>query len=189
MRYIMLDRRVKRSRRALKDALIELMKRKDVSKISIKELCELADVNRSTFYANYDDIHELLKAVHFELLDKISEPLDPKWWEKHEGDEDEAFLRFQQTFCSIIENKNYYLLFTNNNINNIFEVNVFQYYKEQQKIDEQNEYQNFLFTYHTMGYLATVHNWIRGGCQMSCEELAKLLWEEATPFHRMMQKR
>lgn len=185
----MLDRRVKKSRRALKDALVELMKRKDLEKISIKELCELADVNRSTFYANYEDINELLKAVHYELLDKVNQPIESKWWDKHEGDDEEAFLRFKEMIFVIMENKQNFLLFVNNNKNNAFELNFFQYYKEMQKIEEQDDYQNYLFTYHTMGYSAVIQSWLRGGCQLSCEEMARMLWDEAAPFHRMMKKR
>lgn len=115
--------------------------------------------------------------------------MDVRWWVAHEGDSDEAFLGFQRILGSIVENKQNFLLFVNNKKNNAFEVNFFEYYKEMQKIEEQDEYQKYLFTYHTMGYAAVVQNWLYSGCQMPYQELAKLLWEEAIPFHKMMQNR
>ena len=44
------NQRVRLTKRLLQDSLIELMKTKTIYKISIKEICELAEVNRSTFY-------------------------------------------------------------------------------------------------------------------------------------------
>jgi AcrR family transcriptional regulator len=65
------DRRVKYTMALLKEALIELMEKKHISKISVKELCEKADVNRSTFYAHYADAHELLHQIEQEFLENV----------------------------------------------------------------------------------------------------------------------
>ena len=53
------DRRAKMTKDLLKRGLIELMKEKNINDISVKELCESADVNRSTFYKHYATITEL----------------------------------------------------------------------------------------------------------------------------------
>lgn len=53
------DRRSKISKKMMKDALVELMKTKSIHEISVKKLCEAADVNRSTFYRYYDSPYEL----------------------------------------------------------------------------------------------------------------------------------
>ena len=57
------DRRVVMTKRLLKDALISLMKVKPLHSISIKKICETADVNRSTFYHHYE--------TQFDLYDDI----------------------------------------------------------------------------------------------------------------------
>ena len=57
------DRRSRYSKRVIRDALFELMKEKDMSKITVKELCEKADVNRSTFYSYYSDIYDLHRKI------------------------------------------------------------------------------------------------------------------------------
>lgn len=62
------DRRTRMSRRLLQNALIEMMKTKSIHEISIKRLCEIADVNRSTFYRYYGSQYDL----HREIVDRVS---------------------------------------------------------------------------------------------------------------------
>ncbi len=53
------DRRIKMTKKILKEALIELMRAKPLNEISIKKICETADINRSTFYHHYQSPEEL----------------------------------------------------------------------------------------------------------------------------------
>lgn len=62
-----MDRRQKRSRKVICDALLLLMRDKPIEEITIKELTEAADVNRKTFYNNYGSIMD----VKAELEDNI----------------------------------------------------------------------------------------------------------------------
>ncbi|WP_080799187.1 TetR/AcrR family transcriptional regulator [Arabiibacter massiliensis] len=62
------DRRVQYTKRALTGALIELMSENHISKISVKALCEAADVNRSTFYAHFRNQYDLLAHIEAEAL-------------------------------------------------------------------------------------------------------------------------
>jgi len=65
------DRRVKYTKMVLKESFINLLEKKDISQITIKEICENADINRSTFYAHYNDQYDLLRKIENELLDNI----------------------------------------------------------------------------------------------------------------------
>lgn len=53
------------------DALIELLEKKDINYITIKELCDKAGVNRSTFYLHYESINDLLDETMQYILDKF----------------------------------------------------------------------------------------------------------------------
>ncbi len=66
------DRRVKYTKMVLKESFIKLLAKKDISQISIKEICQDADINRSTFYAHYSDQYDLLRKIEDELLDNIN---------------------------------------------------------------------------------------------------------------------
>lgn len=62
------DRRVQYTKRALRDALVRLMRKSHISKVSVKALCDAADVNRSTFYAHYRNQYDLLAQIEAEVL-------------------------------------------------------------------------------------------------------------------------
>ncbi len=65
------DRRVKFTKMFLKESLINLLEEKSISKITIKEICENADINRATFYAHYSDQYHLLESIEEEYIEKI----------------------------------------------------------------------------------------------------------------------
>jgi Transcriptional regulator len=54
------DLRIKKTKRILFDALIRLMAKKNFEKIKVSDICEEALINRSTFYAHYEDKYDLL---------------------------------------------------------------------------------------------------------------------------------
>lgn len=57
-----------RSRRMIKQAFLSLIKEKDISKITVTELVERADLNRATFYAHYPDIYGVLEEYEDEAI-------------------------------------------------------------------------------------------------------------------------
>lgn len=63
-----LDRRKKYTRMVLKESLIALLKTKQISTITVKEICERADINRSTFYTHFSDQFDLLEQIEEELI-------------------------------------------------------------------------------------------------------------------------
>lgn len=65
------NRRTQMTKKILKDSLLELLEQQDIQKISIRSLCELADLNRSTFYKYYESQYDLLKEMEDDLLDQI----------------------------------------------------------------------------------------------------------------------
>ncbi len=67
------DRRVKYTKMVLKESFIKLLEQKDISQISIKEICAVADINRATFYSHYNDQYDLLRKIEDELLNNINE--------------------------------------------------------------------------------------------------------------------
>ena len=67
------NRSVRGTRRRLRESLLRLLEEKPLHEISVKELTELADVNRGTFYFHYQDIYDLLGRMEdsfFEQLDR-----------------------------------------------------------------------------------------------------------------------
>ena len=66
------DQRVRLTKSLIKDAFLELLSRKNVRHITVRELCEKAQINRATFYAHYMDIYDLKEQLENELLESFS---------------------------------------------------------------------------------------------------------------------
>lgn len=69
------DRRVAYTKLALRGALIQLMQNQHISGITVKSICDLADVNRSTFYLHYRDQYDLLRQIEQEVMESVRERL------------------------------------------------------------------------------------------------------------------
>ena len=69
------DARVRYTRRVIKESFLSLLREKPVNRITVKEVCQLAELNRATFYAHYSDCFALLESIEQELLDAFRESL------------------------------------------------------------------------------------------------------------------
>lgn len=71
------DARVRYTRMRIREAFLACLAEKPVSKITVKELCEMAEINRATFYKHYADPFDLLDKLEGEALawleDKLGE--------------------------------------------------------------------------------------------------------------------
>lgn len=70
------DRRVRLTIQLLQNSLIECMLKKHISKISVKLICEKADINRSTFYSHFQDQYDLLEYTCNEVIGNIKKHMD-----------------------------------------------------------------------------------------------------------------
>ena len=67
------DRRVRKTKKQLRSALTQLLLEKDISRITVRDVADLADVNRGTFYAHYSDVYDLLHQLEDDLLTRLDE--------------------------------------------------------------------------------------------------------------------
>lgn len=65
------EAKFKNTAKKMNMALLSLLERKEFNDISIMEICMEAGVNRSTFYAHYDNIYDLLRETHEELINEF----------------------------------------------------------------------------------------------------------------------
>ena len=65
------DRRITRSKRALRDALVELIEERGLTNFSASDLCARADLNRGTLYNNFGDMEGLLAALEDDIMDDL----------------------------------------------------------------------------------------------------------------------
>ena len=73
-----MDRRVRKTRALLLQGLVKMLETHDIQDISVKELTELVDINRGTFYLHYDDIYDMLHKIEDEMFLEFNEIMEQK---------------------------------------------------------------------------------------------------------------
>ena len=72
------DARIRYTQSVLKQVLLSFLKEKPMNKITVKEVCERAGLNRATFYAHYSDCFALLESIEEDLLEAFRNR--SSWW-------------------------------------------------------------------------------------------------------------
>ena len=67
------DRRIRKTKRQLRAALVKLIAQKSVQEITVKELADTADINRGTFYIHYRDVYHLIEQTEQDLLEEFQQ--------------------------------------------------------------------------------------------------------------------
>ena len=172
------SRRIRYTRMVLRESLMELMKTKPISAISIKEICAEADLSRSTFYKYYNDQYDLLHKTEEEPLAFIDSIF--KKYAFHKNDTRTAIQMVEELLQHIADNKSIYVLFSKNGDidfqQNLF-ISIYQknYLKSMtgKLPDEKTKQYYFLFI--VTGTIGILYNWIINGMDTPIPELAKLI--------------
>ena len=70
-----MDIRVQKTKGNIYNAFIEIRSKKELEKITVKELCEAAKINKSTFYVYYKDIYDLSDKIENEIVTSVIKSL------------------------------------------------------------------------------------------------------------------
>lgn len=86
------DRRVRKTKMQLRQGLARLMQKKSIKEITVKELVDEVDINRSTFYLHYTDIYQMLEKIEEEAMIDIREAMEGCPEDASERDKMKPFL-------------------------------------------------------------------------------------------------
>ena len=106
----MKDRRVRKTEQAVQSAFAKLLSEKDITDITIKELCDKADINKSTFYLHYKDIYDCANSFMNCVVDKTIAVMEPFDFTELVNHLPEIIERIMLIFS---ENKDLYVPFLN----------------------------------------------------------------------------
>ncbi len=96
------ERRYRRTEKLILDGLVTLLKEKSIKNITVRELADLVDINRSTFYLHYTDIYDLLEKTEHRLLERLKLAAAEEW--QNEFSTDHFFKFLEQIFIILAEN-------------------------------------------------------------------------------------
>ncbi len=172
------DRRIKYTKMMLTQSLVKLLNGKPISKISIKEICETADINRSTFYAHYADQYDLLRQLVDETLHDINVYLDSFNFKEYEP---ESFQTMNRIFEYIVQNAELckVLLGENGDISLQKEIMMIvqrqglKERKSKKALDEDTI--EYLCLFGVNGSIGIVQKWLQNGLKQSAREMSELV--------------
>ena len=172
------DRRVKYTKMDIRESFVKILKQKPISKISIKEICEDADINRATFYAHYTDQYDLLKQIENELIDGINQYLAPYNFRKEKDAPVEMIIKILEF---IQENSVLFDLLLNSNGDINFQKEVTNligrqhFYSYDDKAMLRSEDDEYIFLFFANGCLGVIQKWLADGGKKPIEEVARLI--------------
>lgn len=173
------DRRVKRTKKMLIDGLTELMMQKSAKEISVRELADLVDINRGTFYLHYKDVFDMVEKIQQELFDAFYQRLE-KYTPELIGANPLPMI--VDLFEYIAENPDIFLVMLGPNGDMAFVERMKQLIKEKCLRDWPEVFQlrttdsfEYFYAFIVNGSIGLVHNWLLTGRKESPTEMAQLV--------------
>ncbi|MCT8136980.1 TetR/AcrR family transcriptional regulator [Anaerobacillus sp. CMMVII] len=172
-----LDRRKKYTRQVLKESLIKLMQEKPFTRITIKEVCESADINRSTFYSHYTDLYDFLYQIEDELIEDMNHTLSSYNYTKNE----ETLEMIEKLLEYFSENReSSQTLFGEHGdptfqkkVMMLAQTHLLKYLSVESNTIPYNP--EYLSLYTTNGSIHVVQEWLKNGLKESPKEMAILI--------------
>lgn len=165
------NRRKKESMEKIERVFAELLQTQEIKDISITDICQKAQVNRSTFYANYVDI--------FDLVDKIKERLLNDLYElyREEISKEYSSNDYLRLFYHIKENQIFYRTYFKLQLDNV-DVKLLPYDKDFAEKHYNNKYIEYHMDFFKAGLTAIIKRWLNNNCDLSPEELFEIIKSE-----------
>ena len=171
------DRRIKYTKMVLKESLLKLMEVKPIGKIQIKEICDLADVNRGTFYTYYNDQFDLLRQVQDEFAAEVKELQEKRQAKGMDTlemiTELVGYFSGQLPLCKILFGANGGGELINKLMSGAYDSFIKGW---RQKLKDQSDRQlEMLYVFISNGAAAIIRNWVLGDMKETPQEVARFI--------------
>ncbi len=163
------NKRRQHSQEVIERVFVELLQTKELSEISVSEICKRTALNRSTFYANYLDIYDLADKIRTKLEGEVEELFDKNASSKFNGGD------YLTLFYHIRDNqlfyKTYFKLGYDTQTINLADIGAaYHIFPEEEML--------YHVEFFRAGFNAIVKRWLRGGCKEAPEALGQILKNE-----------
>ena len=174
------DRRVRRTKKLLTQALTQLLQEKQINEITVKELTDLADMNRGTFYLYYKDMFDMLEKIEdgmFEALDAIVS--------LHEHDEVSQqtkpilldlfrFIEDNQEMCRVLLSPHGDMNFLHR-LNEVVREKCLKAWPNIRKEKGEADF-DYHYSFVVFGCAGIIRAWVNRNCSESAEKMAEMAY-------------
>lgn len=175
------DRRINKSKNALKDALILLMEEKEFKSITITEIVQLANLNRGTFYKHYPTQEELLNELIEDVLSDLASSYRDPYITIPDFDVGKISASSIKIFDHVERYSRFYTIIINSNVLPGFQNRICQVLKELVQSDLTNQLPNpaidrsLLSSYNAYALFGLIIEWVNEGFTFSPNQMADQL--------------
>lgn len=163
------NKRRKDSQDKIEKVFLQLIQTKNINEISVSTICEMAKLNRSTFYANYIDVYDLAEKVKEKMAAEFAE-FQLSQNSKHD------FNGYVNLFKYVKENQIFFKTYFK--LESISVTPTFQYNINLAKKYYNNEHIDYHIEFFKAGLNAIIIKWLNNGCKESPEEMSDILTSE-----------
>jgi AcrR family transcriptional regulator len=171
------NQRTRLSKQLLQNALVELLAEKSIHKISVREICAAADINRTTFYKYYGSQYDLLVDIENEILAQIERRLSAPISANN------GMQIMKQLLDFILDNVFVCKVLVNNNVDPQFPEKLLnlprikQVFIASMETNYNDTQLDYLFDLIANGCFAVIKNWLNKEDRESVESMAALLMD------------
>lgn len=163
------DRRVQRSKEAIRECFLALLREKRLSKITVSEICRMANIGRGTFYLHYADVYDLYDSIEDELYQGLYQLFESCY----PTTEAENSLRLAEGLTSYVEaNKDIFLLLVGSencrSLQKLLRVFHEKVVTETRRVDPDSnvDYEQIEAVFTVSGIVGVLEEWLKGGMIM-----------------------
>ena len=164
------NKRRRESVAKIEQVFVSLLQTKELSQITVSDICKKAGLNRTTFYANYLDIYD--------LADKIKEHLENEMKQLYQEEYENRFNSndYLKLFRHIKDNPLFFKTYFKLGYDNNYKVVLYDYEQAKKYFDDKHiEYHIEFFK---SGLNAVLKKWLENDCAETPEEIAEIIQSE-----------
>lgn len=182
-----LDRRVKKTKQALKESFISLLSEKGFQAVTVQDITKRADVNRATFYSHYQDKHDMLEQMIAEILQEFAEAINhtpPNTQKDSQLESPNPYATFVRMFEQIRKHADFYnIMLTKKGVPGFWwqmlEIIRQSFYERRLRFQPDDQQlivpKDILSSYVSSSYLGLIMYWLESGMVYTPEYMAAQL--------------
>ena len=164
------NKRKKESQEKIEKTFLQLIQTKEVENITVSDICKICKLNRSTFYANYIDIFDLVEKVKIRMETDFANIYEN---DTNAGHNPDSFLKM---FRHIKDNQIFYKTYFKLKFDANYVITYFP--KELAAKYYDNTYIDYHIEFFKAGFSAILKKWLNNDCKESPEEMLQILMSE-----------
>lgn len=166
--------------RKIKACMQKSIEKKDLSQITVSELCKAAGINRSTFYAHFEDIYDVTSQIQDDMEAELLEMYEKKVYPEASAAivKEYLIILFEHT----ARHRRFYRAMLHDMDNPVMKKRMYLLKKQIilplfHQLSINDAAGDYYFSFAVSGFIAVIRQWINANCPETPGQLADILFE------------